>query len=143
LDGSDTQKKEVVDILLKLIQPRIVAATESSPETQIEALVSPTELMMMIHVMEEEIGLKAAVEATTLCFATPQIFTQEIIAVVLQQLVDQSKLPTLMMRTVIQSVTLYKELSGFVNSIMQRLIQKKIWTLPKLWEGFIRCCAVR
>ena len=143
MDGSDTQKKEVVDILLKLIQPRIVAATESSPETQIEALVSPTELMMMIHVMEEEIGLKAAVEATTLCFATPQIFTQEIIAVVLQQLVDQSKLPTLMMRTVIQSVTLYKELSGFVNSIMQRLIQKKIWTLPKLWEGFIRCCAVR
>ncbi len=80
--------------------------------------------------------------ATGLCFTLKDIYTREVIAAVLQQLVDQTQLPTLLMRTVLQSISLYKDLHGFVNSILIRLIHKKIWTLPKLWEGFIRCCTM-
>lgn len=41
---------------------------------------------------------------------------------------------------VIQAVTTYRTLVGFVSStLLTRLITKKIWTVPPLWEGFIRC----
>lgn len=37
-------------------------------------------------------------------------------------------------------MTTYKSLIGFVSTtLLSRLITKKIWTNPPLWEGFIRC----
>jgi symplekin len=40
-------------------------------------------------------------------------------------------------------VTTYKSLVGFVSTtLLSRLITKKIWTNPPLWEGFIRCAKV-
>jgi symplekin len=89
------------------------------------------------------------------------IFRSEILAVVMQQILDEPVLPTLFMRTVspklnlypihalrsftrlpkvIQAVKTYKSLIGFVSTtLLSRLITKKIWTTPLLWEGFIRC----
>lgn len=62
---------------------------------------------------------------------------------VLQQLLDQPQIPSVFMRTVIQAITLYKNLVGFVNSmILARLVTKKVWTRPVLWKGFIRCAKV-
>lgn len=60
-------------------------------------------------------------------------------ASVMQQLIDITPLPTLFMRTVIQSVTMYNKLAGFVLIIMQRLVDKQIWKNPKVWEGFVIC----
>ena len=41
---------------------------------------------------------------------------------------------------VIQAVTTYKSLVGFVSqTLLPRLVTKKVWTNPPLWEGFIRC----
>jgi symplekin len=57
-------------------------------------------------------------------------------------MVEQAKIPTLYMRTVLGSVKLYPSLAGFVGKVLQRLISKKIWNNPTLWEGFIRCCSV-
>ena len=68
------------------------------------------------------------------------MFTQETMAVVMQQLMDMNPLPTLLMRTVIQSLTIYPRLSGFVMNILQRLITKLVWKQPKIWEGFVKCC---
>jgi len=40
-------------------------------------------------------------------------------------------------------VTTYKSLVGFVSTtLLSRLITKKIWTNPPLWEGFIWCAKV-
>lgn len=39
---------------------------------------------------------------------------------------DQTPLPTLLMRTVIQALGSYPRLSGFVMNILQRLILKKV-----------------
>ena len=34
----------------------------------------------------------------------------------------------------------YRTLVGFVSTtLLSRLITKKVWTKPQLWEGFIRC----
>lgn len=89
------------------------------------------------------------------------IFRSEVLAVVMQQIVDEPVLPVLFLRTVnasrfhllhnntheshkvIQAVTTYKSLVGFVSTtLLARLITKKIWTNPPLWEGFIRCAKV-
>jgi symplekin len=68
------------------------------------------------------------------------LFPSNILAVVMQQIVDEPVLPVLFLRTVIQAVTTYKSLVGFVSTtLLSRLITKKIWTNPPLWEGFIRC----
>lgn len=93
------------------------------------------------------------------------VFRSEILAVVMQQIVDEPVLPVLFLRTVssqlhsfihipiwsncfyfckvIQAVTTYKSLIGFVSTtLLSRLITKKIWMNPHLWEGFIRCAKV-
>lgn len=88
---------------------------------------------------------------------------------VMQQLMEQSPLPMLLMRTVIQSLTMYPRLGGFVMNILSRLIVKQVsvfpyldvhpspplrfvlrvtrgspvpqvWKYPKVWEGFVKCC---
>lgn len=76
--------------------------------------------------------------ATNLCFAERNVYTSEVLAVVMQQLMDQSPLPMLLMRTVIQSLTMYPRLGGFVMNILSRLIMKQVthpWPppSPKQW----------
>jgi symplekin len=85
------------------------------------------------------------------------IYKPEVLSAVMQLIVDQPVLPTMFLRTVsslswaatlssnislqvIQAVTTYKSLVSFVSStLFNRLIIKKVWTNPPLWEGFIRC----
>jgi symplekin len=50
-------------------------------------------------------------------------------------------LPTLLMRTVIQSLTLYPRLAGFITNLLQRLILKQVWKNKLIWDGFIKCCS--
>ncbi|KAG0234403.1 Symplekin tight junction protein C terminal-domain-containing protein [Mortierella sp. GBAus27b] len=103
-------------------------------------VMSPSELLIELHAMEDTVGWKSACEAMDICFNHPELYKSEIIAVVLQQLLDRPTIPSLFMRTVIQAITLYKNLVGFVNSmILAKLVQKKIWTRPVLWKGFVRC----
>ena len=64
--------------------------------------------------------------ATSLCFAERAIYTSEVLAVVMQQLMEQNPLPVLLMRTVIQSLSMYPRLSAFIMNILQRLIIKQV-----------------
>lgn len=50
-------------------------------------------------------------------------------------------LPTLLMRTVIQSLTQFPRLAGFITNLLQRLILKQVWKHKLIWDGFIKCCA--
>ena len=70
--------------------------------------------------------MKTIMKATSMCFMERSVYTQEVLAVVMQQLMDQNQLPTLLMRTVLQSLSLYPKLSGFVMNILQRLIVKQV-----------------
>ena len=70
-------------------------------------------------------------------------FRPEVLAAFMQQVIDEPSLPTLFLRTVIQAVTTYKSLVPYVSkTLLARLITKKIWTMPQLWQGFIRCAKV-
>lgn len=89
--------------------------------------ITPTELMVALHLIDaSKADLKTVMKATSMCLSEKHIFTQEVLAVVLQQLMDQQTLPTLLMRTVIQALGSYPRLSGFVMNILQRLILKQV-----------------
>ena len=66
---------------------------------QIEA----SELMVSLHTIEarDEKQIKAVIQAIYLCFKETDIFTHDVLAGVLQQLLDMTPIPTLFMRTVI------------------------------------------
>ncbi|SJL03526.1 related to Symplekin [Armillaria ostoyae] len=116
------------------------SVTSNLPRVRQSELLTPAELMVLLHEAEKEIGLKSAIEAIGICFSMTDVFRSEILAVVMQQIMDEPVLPVLFLRTVIQAVTTYKSLVGFVSTtLLSRLITKKIWTNPPLWEGFIRC----
>ncbi|KIJ55664.1 hypothetical protein M422DRAFT_63678 [Sphaerobolus stellatus SS14] len=116
------------------------SVTSNLPRVRQSELLTPAELMVLLHHSEKEIGLPSAKEAISICFSMTDIFRSEILAVVMQQIMDEPVIPLLFMRTVILSVQNYKSLVGFVSTtLLSRLITKKIWTNPALWQGFIHC----
>ncbi|PSN37455.1 hypothetical protein C0J52_11700 [Blattella germanica] len=142
-------KKEVIAALPKLIKLNPVVVKEVFNRllgTHSESLnhtspLTPAELLIALHNIDPcKCELKTVIKATSMCFAEKQAYTQEVLAVVMQHLMELNPLPTLLMRTVIQSLSLYPRLIGFVMNILQRLIMKQVWKQKKVWEGFIKCC---
>lgn len=142
-------KREVIDSLPRLIKLNPIVVKEvfnrllgtHSDNLSHNSPLTPAELLVALHVIDpKKCELKTVIKATTLCFAEKQAYTQEVLAMVMQQLMEMNPLPTLLMRTVIQSLAAYPNLSGFVMNILQRLILKQVWTQRKVWEGFIKCC---
>lgn len=56
------------------------------------------------------------------------------------RLVEMTPLPTLLMRTVIQSLRQYPRLAGFITNLLQKLILKQVWKYELIWKGFPKCC---
>ncbi|KAK3928171.1 Symplekin [Frankliniella fusca] len=142
-------KREVIDSLPRLIKLNPIVVKEvfnrllgnHSDSMSHNSPLTPVELLVALHVIDpKKCELKTVIKATTLCFSEKQAYTQENLAIVMQQLMEMNPLPTLLMRTVIQSLAAYPNLSGFVMNILQRLILKQVWTQRKVWEGFIKCC---
>ncbi|GIY72451.1 symplekin [Caerostris darwini] len=103
--------------------------------------LTPTDLLVALHNIEPtQCNLKMVIKATSLCFEEKNVYNHTILGLVMQQLMEQDPLPILLMRTVIQSLANYPQLSGLVNNILQRLIVKEVWKQKKIWEGFIKCC---
>ncbi|KAG8985920.1 hypothetical protein FRB90_004362 [Tulasnella sp. 427] len=141
--GKTEDRDQVRKVFSNVITDSPVGVSTNMPRVRQSERLAPSELMVLLHEQEKDIGLKATIEAIGICFAMSDVFTSEILAVVMQQLVDAPTLPVLFMRTVIQAVTTYKNLVIFVSTtLFSRLIVKKIWTNPQLWEGFIRCARI-
>ncbi|WVZ16938.1 hypothetical protein V8G54_009920 [Vigna mungo] len=105
-------------------------------------VLSPAEVLIAIHGIDPErdgIPLKKVTDACNACFEQRQTFTQEVIARVLNQLVEQIPPPLLFMRTVLQAIGAFPTLVDFIMGILSRLVTKQIWKYPKLWVGFLKC----
>ncbi|PPQ68582.1 hypothetical protein CVT25_005425 [Psilocybe cyanescens] len=148
LNGQQEPKNLVRSVFSSIVTtpPQSFGSVSSNlPRVRQSELLTPAELMVLLHESEKEHGLKrkSAIEAIGICFSMTDVFRSEVLAVVMQQIMDEPVLPVLFMRTVIQAVTTYKSLVGFVSTtLFSRLITKKIWTNPPLWEGFIHCAKV-
>ncbi|GFU50123.1 symplekin [Nephila pilipes] len=120
--------------VLKEVFHRLLGSGFSSPLT-------PAELLVALHNIDpSKCNLKIVIKATSLCFEEKTVYTQVVLAMVIQQLMEQDPLPILLMRTVLQSLANYPHLLGFVTNILHRLIVKQVWKQKKIWEGFIKCC---
>ncbi|KAE8584929.1 hypothetical protein XENTR_v10021162 [Xenopus tropicalis] len=148
LNGLD--KKEVIQALPKLIKlnPIVVKevfnrllGTQHGEVSSSMSPLTPGDLLVALHNIDSsKCDMKSVIKATNLCFSARSVYTSEVLAVVLQQLMDTTPLPMLLMRTVIQALGMYPRLGGFIMNILTRLIYKQVWKYPKVWEGFIKCC---
>ncbi|XP_053296614.1 symplekin [Pleuronectes platessa] len=144
------EKNEVIQALPKLIKlnPIVVKevfnrllGTQHSEGSSSVSPLTPGDLLIALHNIDStKCDMKSIIKATNLCFGEKNVYTSEVLAVVMQQLMEHSPLPILLMRTVIQSLTMYPRLGGFVMNILSRLIVKQVWKYPKVWEGFVKCC---
>lgn len=118
-------------------------------------LISPTQLFVQIHLLpSSSVPLKNLIEVLQLIFNQCKIslsaskdqilFNVSVISSGLGQLVDQTPLPALLGRSLLQSIPLLNPSTPlnapFLLSLLARLIPRKIWEAGKLWEGWIRCC---
>lgn len=93
------------------------SVTSNLPRVRQSELLTPAELMVLLHESEKEIGLKSAMEGTShdyqktidrltestaigICFSMTDVFRYDILAVVMQQIMDEPVLPVLFLRTV-------------------------------------------
>lgn len=145
---SGLTKKEILTALPKLLKcnPLIVKEVFNrllgigNDFKNISMPISPAELLVNLHQLDSKVELKFIVKSTSICLAEKEVFSHEILGVVLQQLVEMTPLPTLLMRTVLQSLALYPRLAGFVTNLLQRLILKQVWKQKVVWDGFLKCC---
>lgn len=84
--------------------------------------------------------MKFIIKAITICLAEKEVYTYEVLGIVLQQLVEMNPLPKLLMRTILQSLVSHQRLSGFVTNLLHRLIVKQVWKQKLIWDGFLKCC---
>ncbi|CAI9097243.1 OLC1v1033622C5 [Oldenlandia corymbosa var. corymbosa] len=158
----DTQVKDVEILILILpflpkdqvlaIFPHLVSAPSEKFHVALSRILqgsigsseslTPAEVLIAIHGIDPErdgIPLKKVTDACNACFEQQQIFTHQVLAKVLNQLVEQIPIPLLFMRTVLQAIGAFPSLVDFVMEILSRLVNKQIWRYPKQWVGFVRC----
>ena len=67
------------------------------------------------------------------------VFRSDVLATSLSRITDLPTLPVVFLRTTIQAVSTYKSLIPFIaNNILPKLVTKRIWEQPPLWDGFVR-----
>ncbi|KAJ1042382.1 hypothetical protein NDA11_002419 [Ustilago hordei] len=132
--------KSVFQSIVQMPPQGFGSVSSNLPRVRQTELLTPVELMGLLHHAERDIGLKNTVAAIQICFSMTDVYRSEVLAAVLNQISEDQNLPMLFMRTVIMAVSTYKSLSGYVaRNLLSRLITKKIWQNPPLWDGFILC----
>ncbi|TKY63502.1 Symplekin protein [Spatholobus suberectus] len=130
----------IVNLPLEKFQAALGRILQGS--SQSGPVLTPAEVLIAIHGIDPErdrIPLKKVTDACNACFEQRQTFTQEVLARVLNQLVEQIPPPLLFMRTVLQAIGAFPTLVDFIMGILSRLVTKQIWKYPKLWVGFLKC----
>ncbi|CAI9116080.1 OLC1v1017137C5 [Oldenlandia corymbosa var. corymbosa] len=104
--------------------------------------LTPAEVMVAIHDINpdrDHLPLKKITDACSVCFEQRTVFTQQVMARALRQMVDRTPLPLLFMRTVIQTTDAFPALVDFVMELLSKLVSRQVWRMPKLWVGFLKC----
>lgn len=73
-----------------------------------------------------KVELKHVMRAVNLCFVERRVFTSDIVQSAIEQLLELPQLPTPLMRTLLQALTIYPKLAHFAVGILQRLIARQV-----------------
>lgn len=144
---SSYSKSEVLPIFPRLVslpldkfQIALARILQGSAHTG--PALTPAEVLVAIHDINPDrdgLPLKKITDACSACFEQRTVFTQQVLAKALRQMVDQTPLPLLFMRTVIQAIDAFPTLVDFVMEILSKLVIRQVWRMPKLWVGFLKC----
>jgi len=126
------------DIIVTQVIDRILGTRPGALANIGASALSPSELLVVLHA--PNIPAKDAMKALNKCFERKRVYTSEVLAVALQQLVDQTPLPMLFMRTAMLALNTAPKLKGFIVGLLTRLLSKKIWKDARIWKGFVKCC---
>ena len=73
-----------------------------------------------------KVELKHVLRAVNLCFAEKRVFTSDVVQSAIEQLLELPQLPTPLMRTLLQALTVYPKLAHFAVGVLQRLLAKQV-----------------
>lgn len=141
-------RQEIINILPKLIKLNPMVVREvfnrllclGTEFAQTKVNITPAEILVALHNIDiNDCDVKCIVKAISYCLMEKTVYTEEVLMSVLQQLVEITPTPTLLMRTVIQSLTIYPRLNTVVLNLLPRLINKKVWLQKVIWDGFLKC----
>ncbi|KAL6511189.1 hypothetical protein OROHE_020558 [Orobanche hederae] len=140
-------KDEVLPIFSRLVQLplqkfQLALAHILQGSAHTGPALTPAEVLVAIHDISTEKGgvpLKKVTDACSACFEQRTVFTQQVLAKALNNMVDLTPVPMLFMRTVIQAIDAFPTLVNFVMEILSKLVNRQVWRMPKLWVGFLKC----
>ncbi|WVQ92978.1 hypothetical protein IAU59_000040 [Kwoniella sp. CBS 9459] len=99
--------------------------------------ITPADLLVSLH--QDCPPTKLTIDAIGICFSMTTVFRSDVLANAISRVADLPVLPVVLVRTIMQVVTTYKSLIPFIaNHVLPKLVTKKIWETPPLWEGFVR-----
>lgn len=103
-----------------------------------EWALSAADLLIELHKIK---ATEAVSKAIRTCFEYKTIFKQDVIAQAVQQLIEFSDIPDMFMRTVMFARVFHPDLEDYLTeTVMKRLIEKRVWTKRLVWDGFLRYC---
>ena len=106
-------------------------------EEQSTPVITPAEILTLLHMVDDRKLLKSTIAAINVCLGMGTLFTSEVLAASLSQLITRIPLPQLFMRTVIQSISVAPKLRGFIVDLLGQLVVNQIWTNTTQWKGWI------
>ncbi|CAH9076996.1 unnamed protein product [Cuscuta epithymum] len=144
---SSFSKTEVLPIFPRLVSLpldkfQIAMARILQGSAHTDPALSPAEVLVAIHDINPErdgLPLKKITDACSACFEQRTVFTQQVLTIALNRMVDQTPLPLLFMRTVIQAIDAFPTLVDVVMELLSKLVSRQVWKMPKLWVGFLKC----
>ena len=104
--------------------------------------LTPTEVIIALHVIEptrDSVPLKKVMEACSACLDQRSVFTQQVLAKALNQLVERTPLPLLFMRTVLQAINHFPALVGTTSLATVPVTREESLILASvLWDPVCR-----
>ena len=114
-------------------------------KAQPNPVIEPSQLLVEIQCFaptETSPHIEKIIALTNYCLGQGA-YDKKALSAVLQQLVQKDPIPVLFMRTLIQTLLVYPDLTKFAMNILEMLcFRNEIWRNKHLWDGFIRCCAM-
>ena len=122
---SSANLKYVTERLMSMMRGRRVEEEGLSieradgPGIGSETAINPVEYLVQLHIVDTDkadVNLKQIKAAIQLCYAQPHrdVYTPEVLAIVMQTLVDRRPTPLLLMYTVLTSIQTWPELQSRV-----------------------------
>lgn len=139
------KRQQMLPALPKIIQlsTELVSDAIGKIVNQCGEVFSSTELLVRLVTLAPTAKhplSRPVTNAISLFFKEPQVAQSKVLAAALQQLIELTPLPVLLMKTIRQTLQVCSSLNMFVMGLLNRLVGKKIWKVPKLWSGFVKCC---